>query len=103
MAALKRVPVLQHSEDHTKTCLYNFDPFKPHFYIAKLGFTGIYIFFLISAQKHRLWYSLEPPRRGGPNEYPHSMDLSRNKKTNVYPCKPRLYRVKLGFKGVKII
>ena len=57
----------------TKTCLYNFDPCKPHFYIIKLGFTGVYIIFLISAQKHRLWYSLEPPRRGGSNEYPQSM------------------------------
>ena len=59
--------------DITKTCLYNFDPLKPHFYIVKLGFTGVYIIFLISAQKHRLWYSLEPPRRGGANEYPKSM------------------------------
>ena len=39
----------------TKTRLYNFDPLKPHFYIVKLGFTGVYIIFLISAQKHRLW------------------------------------------------
>ena len=39
----------------TKTCLYNFDPLKPHFYIIKLGFTGVYINFLISSQKHRLW------------------------------------------------
>ena len=41
----------------TKTCLYNFDPLKPHFYMykVKLGFTGVYIIFLISAQKHRLW------------------------------------------------
>ena len=57
----------------TKTCLYNFDPLKPHFYIVKLGFTGVYIIFLISAQKQRLWYSLEPPRRGGSNEYLQSM------------------------------
>ena len=35
--------------------LYNSDPLKPHFYIVKLGFTGVYIIFLISAQKHRLW------------------------------------------------
>ena len=35
----------------TKTCLYSFDPIKPHFYIVKLGFTGVYIIFLISAQK----------------------------------------------------
>ena len=39
----------------TKTYLYNFDPLKPHFYIVKLGFTGVYIIFFISAQKHRLW------------------------------------------------
>ena len=32
-----------------KTCLYNSDPLKPHFYIVKLGFTGVYIIFLISA------------------------------------------------------
>ena len=38
----------------TKTYLYNFDPLKPHFYTVKLGFTGVYIIFLISAQKHRL-------------------------------------------------
>ena len=34
----------------TKTRLYNFDPLKPHFYIVKLGFTGVDIIFLISAQ-----------------------------------------------------
>ena len=39
----------------TKTRLYNFDPLKPHFYIVKLGFIGVYIIFLISAQKYRLW------------------------------------------------
>ena len=38
----------------TKTYLYNFDPLKPYFYIVKLGFTGVYITFLSSAQKHRL-------------------------------------------------
>ena len=39
----------------TKTYLYYFDPLKTHFYIVKLGFTGVYIIFLISAQKHRMW------------------------------------------------
>ena len=39
----------------TKTCLCNFDPLKPHFYIVKLGFTGVYIILHISDQKHRLW------------------------------------------------
>ena len=46
----------------TKTRLYNFDPLQPHFYIKKLGFTGVYIIFLISAQNIDCGYSLEPPR-----------------------------------------
>ena len=33
-----------------KTRLYNFDPLKPHFYTVKLGFTGVYFLFLISAK-----------------------------------------------------
>ena len=63
----------------------------------------ILIFFHISAQNIDWRYSLEPPRRGGSNEYPQSMFLSRNKKNNVYPCKPQFYYIKVGFKGVKII
>ena len=47
-------------------------------------------------------YSLEPPRRGGSNDYPQSMFLSRNKKNNVYPCKPQFYYIKVGFKGSKL-
>ena len=38
----------------TQAYLYNFDPLKPHFYIVKLGFTGVYIIFLISAQKKKI-------------------------------------------------
>ena len=41
-------PTLMRIKTITKTCLYNFDPIKPHFYIVKLGFTGVYIIFLIS-------------------------------------------------------
>ena len=59
--------------------------------------------FHISAQNIDCGYSLEPPRRGGSNEYPQSMFLSRNKKNNVYPCKPQFYYIKVGFKEVKII
>ena len=49
----------------TKTCLYNFDPLKPHFYIVKLGFTGVNIIFLISAE------NIDCGTRS--NEYPQSM------------------------------
>ena len=64
----------------TRTCLYNFDPLDPHFNIVKLGFTGVYIIFHISAQNIICGYSLEPPPRGGSNEYPQSMLMSRNMK-----------------------
>ena len=59
--------------------------------------------FHIIVQNIDCWYSLEPPRRGGSNGYPQSMFSSRNKKNNVYPCKPQFYCIKVGFKGVKII
>ena len=48
-------------------------------------------------------YSLEPPCQGGSNEYPQSMFLIRNKKNNVYLCKPQFYYIKVEFKGVRII
>ena len=59
--------------------------------------------FHISAQNIDYGYPLEPPRRGGSNEYPQSMFLIRNKKNNVYPCKPEFYYIKVGLKGVKLI
>ena len=59
--------------------------------------------FRISAQNIDCGYPLEPPRRGGSNEYPQSMFLSRNQKNNEYPCKPQFYYIKVGFKGVNII
>ena len=59
--------------------------------------------FHISAQNIDYGYSLELPQRGGSDEYPQTMFLSRNKKNNLYPCNPQLYHTKMGFKGVKII
>ena len=59
--------------------------------------------FHISAQNIDCGYLLEPPRRGGSNEFSQSMFLSSNKKINVYPCKPWFYCMKVGFKGVKTI
>ena len=58
--------------------------------------------FHISAQSIDSGCSLEPPRRGGSNEYPQSMFSSRNKENNVYPYKPQFYYIKVGFNGVKI-
>ena len=59
--------------------------------------------FHISAQNIDCGYSLETPRRGGSNEYPQSMFLSRNNKIMCTPVNPSFYYIKVGFKGVKII
>ena len=55
--------------------------------------------FHIPGQNIDCGYSLEPPLRGGSNEYPQAMFLSKNKKNNIYPCKPQFYHIKVGFKG----
>ena len=92
---------LQHQLPITKTCLFkyieNFTNKNENFQIKNSNI------FLISAQNIDCGYSLEPPRRGGSSEFPQSMFLSRNKKNNVYPCKPQFYCIKVGFKRVKII
>ena len=41
------------------------------------------IFFLIFAQNVDCWYTLEPPRRRGSNEYPQCMFWSKNKKIGI--------------------
>ena len=45
-----------------KTCPCNVYPLEPHFYISKLGYTGVYLFFLFLLQNIDCGYSLEPPR-----------------------------------------
>ena len=44
------------------TCPCNEHPLTPHFYIEKVGFTRVYIFFLFLLQNIDCGYSLEPPR-----------------------------------------
>ena len=41
-----KIPIKEEGEFHyiTKTSPCNEDPLTPHFYIVKLGFTGVYIF-----------------------------------------------------------
>ena len=48
-----------------KTCPCNVYPLIPHFYIAKLGYGEVYLFFFIFAPKHRLWVLVRTasPRR----------------------------------------
>ena len=57
----------------------------------------------MSTQNIDCGYSLEPSRRGGSNEYLNLLFVSRNKKNNVFQCKPQFYYKKVEFKGVNII
>ena len=72
---------------------------KENFLIKKIWWYDI---FYIPAQNIDCGYSLEPPRRGGSNEYPQSKFFYQNKKNNVYPCKPQFYYIKVGFYGSKL-
>ena len=88
-------------ETITKTCLFKYiDSFTAkNWKFSDKNFDIFHIF----AQNIDCGYSLEPPRRGGSYDNPQSMFLRRNKKNNVYPCKPQFYYIKVGFKGVDII
>ena len=79
--------VLEEAEAHniTKTCLYKYIEISPPKTESSQINSDINH---ISAQNIDCGYSLEPPHRGGSNEYPQSMFLSTNKENNVYPCKP---------------
>ena len=56
----------------TKTCPCDVYPIEHHFYIEKLGFAGVYLFFVFLLQNIDCGYSLEPPRQGSSNVYPQS-------------------------------
>ena len=58
--------------------------------------------FYIAAQNIDCGNSLKPPHRGGSNEFPQSIFLSRNWKKYVYPCKSQFNFIKVGFKGSKL-
>ena len=49
---------------------------------------GNFDIFIIFAQNIDCGYTLEPPWRGGSNEYPQSMFWSKNKKNSYTPANP---------------
>ena len=81
----------------TKTCQCNIQTF---FELQKLKQN---VFFLIFAQNINCGYTLEPPRRGGSNEYPQSMFWSKNKKKMYSPANPSFFYIKVRIKGVYIL
>ena len=58
--------------------------------------------FHISAQKIDCGYSLEPPRRGGSNEYPQSMFRAEIRKIMYTPINPSFTILKWGLRGSKL-
>ena len=65
----------------SRNLAYSFDPLKPHFYTVKLGFTGVCINFLISAQRHSLWVLVRAASQRRFQQVPTIYVLSRNMKT----------------------
>ena len=59
-----------HNHSITKTYLHNFDPIKAYFHIVKQEYI---LFFFLLLKNIDCGYPLEPPPRGGSNEYPLSM------------------------------
>ena len=51
---------------------------------VKLGYKEVYLFLLFLIVNIDCGYTLEPPRRGGSNEYPQFM-YSKNKKIIIQP------------------
>ena len=81
---------------HAYSNIFKISPPKPENFQIKILFFFFFFFFFffhISAQNIDCGYSLEPT----------IYVLSRNKKNNVYPCKPQFYYIKVGFKGVNIM
>ena len=65
-----------------------------------MKFVDVFLTFALNIDRG---YTLEPPHRGGSNEYPQYSFESKNKKQNVYPCQPQFYYIKVRCKGVLII
>ena len=71
---------------------------KERFQIKKKS----WYFFYISAQNIDCGYSLEPPRRGGSNEYPQSMFWAEIRKIMYTPVNPGFIILKWGLRGSKL-
>ena len=62
-----------------KTCLYNFDPLKPHW-----GLQGYTLFFLFLLKNVDCGYLLQPPCRGSSNQYTQFMFWAEIRKISEF-------------------
>ena len=73
----------------TKTRQCNIQRFFSQVKIENVHHGNIFFYiFLTFAQNIDCGYTLEPPRRGGSNEYPQSMFWSKNNKNRYTPAYP---------------
>ena len=70
--------------------------------VNNLEFHYVLLYFLIFAQNIVCRYTLEPPHRGGSNEYPQSMFWSKNKKKIYKPMHTPNLLYRMWFKRVYI-
>ena len=82
-----------HQENMSVTCI----PLELLFYVANLGYGGVYIFFLFLHQNIECVYLLESLRQGGSNLYPQSMFCSWKLKHNVSLSEIHLTRGSFNF------
>ena len=87
----------------TKTCLYSFDPLKPHLYLIKVGFTGVYIIFLISAQNIDCGYSLELSRDSKRVRIIHGKRAIRVRVIELLLYRAKIIIIKYYYKSRKFI
>ena len=78
-----------------KTCPCNVYPLEPHFYIVKLGFAGVYLFFLFLLQDIDCGYSLEPPLK-----FTHTLCFGAKLRQIGIPCILQVCYLDVGFKKV---
>ena len=80
---------------HAYTNIQKISPPKTeNFHIKKLRYFSYF------CSKRRLWVLVRTASERRFERVPTIYVLSRNKKNNVYPCKPQFYYIKVGFKGV---
>ena len=71
-------------EHHENTPIWFWPPLTPVLYSKTGVYRGIHYFFLFLFKNIDCGYSLEPPRRGGSNEYPQSMFWAEIWKLSVF-------------------
>ena len=91
--------------------LLTYNPLRKHahmiysnFFMAKINnfHRNFFDIFLIFAKNIDCGYTLEPPRRGGSNEYPQSMFWSKNKKNRYTPANPSFTIKNWGLEGYSL-